>query len=104
MKKYPTKFVGCCLANPADDGIGIKHLEELVTHVRKEKKILNPFIKHNFARAMNSLNEILFIFVSMMTGWFSCSSFQSISMAGRPKGIMTGMSFVEASCTVIGFV
>ncbi|KAK8466155.1 hypothetical protein PHAVU_008G016700 [Phaseolus vulgaris] len=30
LKKYPTKFVGCCLANPADDGSGLKQFEELV--------------------------------------------------------------------------
>lgn len=33
MKKYPSKFVGCCLANPAEDGCGIKQLEILVLEV-----------------------------------------------------------------------
>lgn len=33
LKKYPTKFVGCCLANPAEDGSGVKGLEELVLQV-----------------------------------------------------------------------
>lgn len=33
LKKYPSKFVGCCLANPAEDGSGIKHLENLVLEV-----------------------------------------------------------------------
>ncbi|KAH1200306.1 hypothetical protein GmHk_18G053457 [Glycine max] len=30
LKKYPTKFVGCCLANPTDDGSGLKQFEDLV--------------------------------------------------------------------------
>lgn len=33
LKKYPSKFVGCCLANPAEDGSGIKQLENLVLEV-----------------------------------------------------------------------
>lgn len=33
LKKYPSKFVGCCLANPAEDGSGIKELESLVLEV-----------------------------------------------------------------------
>ncbi|XP_068666561.1 uncharacterized protein [Aristolochia californica] len=30
LKRYPSKFIGCCLANPAEDGTGIKQFEELV--------------------------------------------------------------------------
>ncbi|CAA2995114.1 4-sulfomuconolactone hydrolase [Olea europaea subsp. europaea] len=30
LKKHPYKFVGCCLANPAEDGSGIKQLENLI--------------------------------------------------------------------------
>lgn len=33
LKKYPSKFVGCCLANPAEDGSGVKQLEDLVLKV-----------------------------------------------------------------------
>lgn len=33
INKYPNKFVGCCLANPAEDGSGIQLLEHLVTKV-----------------------------------------------------------------------
>jgi hypothetical protein len=33
LKKYPSKFIGCCLANPADDGSGIKQLEHLIVKV-----------------------------------------------------------------------
>ncbi|PON51865.1 Metal-dependent hydrolase, partial [Parasponia andersonii] len=30
IKKYPSKFVGCSHANPAEDGSGVKQLEQLV--------------------------------------------------------------------------
>ncbi|KAF7123594.1 hypothetical protein RHSIM_Rhsim12G0096200 [Rhododendron simsii] len=40
LKKYPTKFVGCCLANPAEDGIGLKQLEHLILKVCKESSAL----------------------------------------------------------------
>ncbi|MCI05949.1 hypothetical protein A2U01_0027004, partial [Trifolium medium] len=33
LKKYPSKFIGCCLANPADDGSGLKQFEHLVLEV-----------------------------------------------------------------------
>ncbi|CAN1794451.1 hypothetical protein LINPERHAP1_LOCUS20300 [Linum perenne] len=36
LKKYPTKFVGCCLANPAEDKTGIKQLEQLVLEMTNE--------------------------------------------------------------------
>lgn len=36
LKKHPSKFVGCCLANPADDGTGLQQLEHLVLEVVKK--------------------------------------------------------------------
>ncbi|PKU87372.1 hypothetical protein MA16_Dca008468 [Dendrobium catenatum] len=30
LKKHPSKFIGCCLANPAEDGSGILQFEHLV--------------------------------------------------------------------------
>ncbi|KAF0924963.1 hypothetical protein E2562_015029 [Oryza meyeriana var. granulata] len=36
LKKYPSKFIGCCLANPADDGSGIKQLEHLIVQMTNE--------------------------------------------------------------------
>lgn len=33
LKEYPSKFVGCCLANPAEDGSGIKEFESLILKV-----------------------------------------------------------------------
>jgi hypothetical protein len=35
MKRYPGKFVGCCLANPAEGGDGIFEMERLVNEVRR---------------------------------------------------------------------
>ncbi|KAI3983433.1 hypothetical protein MKX01_038853 [Papaver californicum] len=36
LKKYQSKFVGCCLANPAEDGSGIKQLEDLILKMTNE--------------------------------------------------------------------
>jgi len=33
LNKYPTKFIGCCLANQADDGSGLKQFEHFVLKV-----------------------------------------------------------------------
>ncbi|KAJ0717778.1 hypothetical protein HanLR1_Chr08g0262981 [Helianthus annuus] len=33
LKKHPSKFVGCCLANPAEDGSGVQQLEHLILEV-----------------------------------------------------------------------
>lgn len=36
LKKHPSKFVGCCLANPAEDRSGVQQLEHLVKEVFSE--------------------------------------------------------------------
>ncbi|XP_060196978.1 uncharacterized protein LOC132626208 isoform X2 [Lycium barbarum] len=36
LKNFPSKFIGCCLANPAEDGSGIKQLEDLVLEMTNE--------------------------------------------------------------------
>ncbi|XP_039040060.1 4-sulfomuconolactone hydrolase-like isoform X2 [Hibiscus syriacus] len=45
LKKHPTKFVGCCLANPAENGTGVKQLEDLIL------KMTNEVGKAMFSRA-----------------------------------------------------
>ncbi|KAJ8451491.1 hypothetical protein Cgig2_018125 [Carnegiea gigantea] len=45
LKRYPSKFSGCCLANPAEDGSGIKQLEDLVS------KMTNTIGKAMFSKA-----------------------------------------------------
>nr|CAB3495382.1 unnamed protein product [Digitaria exilis] len=42
LKKYPSKFIGCCLANPADDGSGIKQLEHLIVQEKFRAVRFNP--------------------------------------------------------------
>ncbi|KAK1319147.1 hypothetical protein QJS10_CPB04g00195 [Acorus calamus] len=44
LKKYPSKFVGCCLANPAQDGTGIKQLEHLVQKDGFRAVRFNPYL------------------------------------------------------------
>ncbi|WVZ08405.1 hypothetical protein V8G54_021751 [Vigna mungo] len=44
LKKYPTKFVGCCLANPADDGSGLKQFEDLVLKDGYRAVRFNPYL------------------------------------------------------------
>ncbi|XP_058194600.1 uncharacterized protein LOC131311255 isoform X2 [Rhododendron vialii] len=44
LKKYPTKFVGCCLANPAEDGIGLKQLEHLILKDGYRAVRFNPYL------------------------------------------------------------
>ncbi|GMN49297.1 hypothetical protein TIFTF001_018459 [Ficus carica] len=36
LEKYPSKFVGCCLADPAEDGNGVQQLEHLVSKMTNE--------------------------------------------------------------------
>lgn len=42
LKRFPSKFVGCCLVNPAEDGNGLKQLENLVLKV-----LGNPILSNN---------------------------------------------------------
>ncbi|XVF44296.1 hypothetical protein PTKIN_Ptkin02bG0109100 [Pterospermum kingtungense] len=44
LKKHPTKFVGCCLANPAEDGIGVKQLEGLILKDGYRAVRFNPYL------------------------------------------------------------
>nr|XP_027097710.1 uncharacterized protein LOC113717203 isoform X4 [Coffea arabica] len=45
LKKYPSKFVGCCLANPTEDGKGIEEFENLIL------KMTNDIGKAIFSKA-----------------------------------------------------
>ncbi|CAN1768666.1 hypothetical protein LINPERHAP1_LOCUS10758 [Linum perenne] len=44
IKLYPTKFVGCCLANPVEDKTGIKQLEQLVLEITNEARELGVYV------------------------------------------------------------
>lgn len=79
LKKHPSKFVGCCLANPSEDGSGVKQLEQLVSKVFGES---NSIIMSSFTQRNHSDVESF-----LMLGWLSCSSLQSIFMAIWSAGI-----------------
>ncbi|KAF2292942.1 hypothetical protein GH714_029993 [Hevea brasiliensis] len=60
LKKYPTKFVGCCLANPAEDGIGLKQLEELVLKDGYHAVRFNPYLWPAGQKMTNNVGKALF--------------------------------------------
>ncbi|KAG8639946.1 hypothetical protein MANES_13G007900v8 [Manihot esculenta] len=60
LKKYPTKFVGCCLANPAEDGIGLKQLEELVLKDGYRAVRFNPYLWPFDQKMTNNVGKALF--------------------------------------------
>ncbi|XP_048318778.1 uncharacterized protein LOC107417639 isoform X2 [Ziziphus jujuba] len=60
LKKYPTKFVGCCLANPAEDGSGIKHLEQLVLKDGYRAVRFNPYLWPSGQKMTNEIGKTLF--------------------------------------------
>ncbi|XP_058103063.1 uncharacterized protein LOC131246719 isoform X3 [Magnolia sinica] len=53
LKKYPSKFVGCLLANPAEDGSGIKQLEDLILKDGYRAVRFNPYIWPSGQKGIN---------------------------------------------------
>lgn len=72
MKKYPSKFVGCCLANPAEDGSGIKELESLVLEV------FPLALSQNISKSISHFSEFLNCYCRVITKLFG-----SIPICGR---------------------
>ncbi|KAJ4814726.1 4-sulfomuconolactone hydrolase [Rhynchospora pubera] len=60
LKKYPSKFLGCLLANPADDGSGIKQLEELVLRDDYCAVRFNPYLWPSSQKMTNKVGKALF--------------------------------------------
>ncbi|XP_002514873.2 4-sulfomuconolactone hydrolase [Ricinus communis] len=60
MKKHPTKFVGCCLADPAEDGSGLKQLEELVLKDGYRAVRFNPYLWPSGQKMTNDVGKALF--------------------------------------------
>ncbi|KAK6922444.1 hypothetical protein RJ641_012951 [Dillenia turbinata] len=61
---YPSKFVGCCLADPAEDGNGVKQLEDLDGY---RAVLFNPYLwpagqQVSDSKLLSSSNEEIFIF------------------------------------------
>ncbi|XP_048502563.1 uncharacterized protein LOC104897520 isoform X2 [Beta vulgaris subsp. vulgaris] len=53
LKRYPSKFSGCCLANPADDGSGIEQLEDLVSKDGYCAVRFNPYLWPSGQKGLN---------------------------------------------------
>ncbi|XP_057496362.1 uncharacterized protein LOC130781244 isoform X1 [Actinidia eriantha] len=60
LKKYPTKFVGCCLANPAEDGSGIKQLEHLILKDGYRAVRFNPYLWPPGQKMTNEIGKAMF--------------------------------------------
>ncbi|WVZ85375.1 hypothetical protein U9M48_032312 [Paspalum notatum var. saurae] len=74
LKKYPSKFIGCCLANPADDGSGIKQLEHLIVQEKYRAVRFNPNLWPSDQKMTNEVGRSLFAKAGEL---------------GAPVGIMT---------------
>ncbi|XP_058103062.1 uncharacterized protein LOC131246719 isoform X2 [Magnolia sinica] len=60
LKKYPSKFVGCLLANPAEDGSGIKQLEDLILKDGYRAVRFNPYIWPSGQKMTNEVGKAMF--------------------------------------------
>ncbi|KAI5431545.1 hypothetical protein KIW84_035653 [Lathyrus oleraceus] len=60
LKKYPNKFVGCCLANPADDGSGLKEFEHLVLKDGYRAVRFNPYLWPSGEKMTNEIGKAIF--------------------------------------------
>ncbi|XP_031490305.1 uncharacterized protein LOC116257568 [Nymphaea colorata] len=60
LRRHPTKFVGCCLANPADDGAGIRQLEYLVIEEGYKAVRFNPYLWPSNQKMTNEIGKSLF--------------------------------------------
>ncbi|XP_042063771.1 4-sulfomuconolactone hydrolase-like [Salvia splendens] len=60
LKKYPSKFFGCCLANPAEDGTGVKQLEELISEDGYRAVRFNPYLWPSGQLMTNEVGKAMF--------------------------------------------
>ncbi|WOL11447.1 hypothetical protein Cni_G20209 [Canna indica] len=60
LRRHPSKFVGCCLANPAEDGSGIKQLEDLVLKDGYRAVRFNPYLWPSDQKMSNEIGRALF--------------------------------------------
>lgn len=60
LKRYPSKFSGCCLANPAEDGSGIKQLEDLVSKDGYCAVRFNPYLWPSSEKMTNTIGKAMF--------------------------------------------
>lgn len=60
LKRYPSKFSGCCLANPVEDGSGIKQLDDLVSKDGYCAVRFNPYLWPSGEKMTNEVGKALF--------------------------------------------
>ncbi|KAL0385313.1 UNVERIFIED_CONTAM: hypothetical protein Sradi_2925600 [Sesamum radiatum] len=60
LKQYPSKFIGCCLANPAEDGTGIKLLEDLISKDGYRAVRFNPYLWPSGQLMTNAVGKAMF--------------------------------------------
>ncbi|XP_064969358.1 uncharacterized protein LOC135615156 [Musa acuminata AAA Group] len=60
LKRHPSKFIGCCLANPAEDGTGIRQLEDLVLKDRYRAVRFNPYLWPSGQKMTNEIGKAMF--------------------------------------------
>ncbi|XVE50073.1 hypothetical protein DITRI_Ditri01bG0131900 [Diplodiscus trichospermus] len=60
LKKHPSKFVGCCLANPAEDGTGVKQLEDLILKDGYQAVRFNPYLWPSGQQMTNEVGKAMF--------------------------------------------
>ncbi|KAJ8475674.1 hypothetical protein OPV22_019401 [Ensete ventricosum] len=60
LKRHPSKFVGCCLANPAEDGTGIRQLEDLVLMDGYRAVRFNPYLWPSGQKMTNEIGKAMF--------------------------------------------
>ncbi|XP_043723704.1 4-sulfomuconolactone hydrolase-like [Telopea speciosissima] len=60
LKKYPSKFVGCCLANPSEDGNGINQLEHLILKDGYCAVRFNPYLWPSGQRMTTEIGRAMF--------------------------------------------
>lgn len=60
IKRYPSKFIGCCLANPSEDGSGIGQLENLVLKDGYSAVRFNPYLWPSSQKMTNEIGKAMF--------------------------------------------
>ncbi|GAB2280703.1 hypothetical protein Dimus_015329 [Dionaea muscipula] len=60
LKRYPMKFIGCCLANPAKDGSGVNQLEELISKDGYRAIRFNPYLWPSGELMTNEIGKAMF--------------------------------------------
>lgn len=60
LKKYPFKFVGCCLANPTEDGKGIVEFENLILKDGYRAVRFNPYLWPSGQQMTNDIGKAIF--------------------------------------------